>query len=505
MFSGGRASSLPLISGGQEPTIKELSSKGRKAYNFPILDVPEKDIQIDGLRDDLPNLPEVSEHDLVMHYTRLAHRNFAVDLGFYPLGSCTMKYNPRFADSIASIHSFTESHPATPDYLTQGNMEVLYKTESILLEITGMDRATFQPPAGASGELTGLLMIKAYHEDKGNINKNKIIVPDSAHGTNPASASMAGYEVLEVPTNDNGTVDIEVLKNIVDETVAGLMLTNPNTVGLFETEILQIAEIIHNVDGLLYYDGANLNAIVGISRPGDMGFDIVHSNLHKTFATPHGGGGPGSGPVAVKDFLIDFLPGPIVDNNDNEYNWFQPSKSIGRMHGYHGNFLVILRALVYMLLLGSEGLSLLGRSSVLNSRYLSKLINENIPLAYDEPCMHEFVVSVKDLKKSHNIKAYDIGKALLDHGYHSPTIYFPLIIDEALMFEPTETQTIDTLNDLANSIRLIVNDVISGKIDITESPFNLPVTRPNELIPAKHLTVKWGDFEDLEIDNRIDE
>ncbi len=504
MYSGGNASSLPLISGKPEPTIKQLSSKGRKAYNFPKLDVPEKDIKIEGLRSDLPNLPEVSEHDLVMHYTRLAHRNFAVDLGFYPLGSCTMKYNPRFADYISSINSFSESHPATPDYLCQGNLEILYKTESILLEITGMDHVTFQPPAGASGELTGLLMIKAYHQNKNNNHKTKIIVPDSAHGTNPASASMAGYEVIEVPTNEKGTVDILELEKIVDDTVAGLMLTNPNTVGLFETDILKIAEIIHKVDVLLYYDGANLNAIVGVSRPGDMGFDIVHSNLHKTFATPHGGGGPGAGPVAVKEFLKEFLPGPIINHNDNKYTWEYPSNSIGRVHGYHGNFIVVLRALVYMLLLGKEGLSMLGKSSVLNSRYLSMLISKDLPLAYKEPCMHEFVVTVKELKKSHKVKAYDIGKALLDNGYHSPTIYFPLIVEEALMFEPTETQTVDTLKDLSITLNNIIEEVKSGDIDITEAPFNLPVGRPNELIPAKHLTVKWGDFEDLENDNRID-
>ena len=504
MYSGGNASSLPLISGSPEPTIKELSSKGRKAYNFPKLDVPEKKIQIEGLREDLPNLPEVSEHDLVMHFTRLAHRNFAVDLGFYPLGSCTMKYNPRFADYISSITAFSDSHPATPDYLTQGNLEVLHKTESILLEITGMEHVTFQPPAGASGELTGLLMIKAYHKDQGNESKTKIIVPDSAHGTNPASASMAGYDVVEVPTNSKGTVDISELEKIVDESVAGLMLTNPNTVGLFEIDILKIAEIIHKVDGLLYYDGANLNAIVGVSRPGDMGFDIVHSNLHKTFATPHGGGGPGAGPVAVKDFLKEFLPGPVVNYQDEEYTWHYPSKSIGRMHGYHGNFIVVLRALVYMLLLGKEGLSILGKSSVLNSRYLSELISKDIPLAYNEPCMHEFVVTVKELKKSHKVKAYDIGKALLDKGYHSPTIYFPLIVEEALMFEPTETQTIDTLKDLSETLNSVIEDIKNGTIDITKSPYKLPVGRPNELIPAKHLTVKWGDFEDIENDNRID-
>jgi len=281
------------------------------------------------------------------------------------------------------------------------------------------------------------------------------------------------------------------------------MLTNPNSTGLFFTDIIKIAEIIHNVVGLFYYDGANLNAIVGVSRPGDMGFDIVHSNLHKTFATPHGGGGPGSGPVAVKSFLKDYLPGPIIQNIDEDYHWIYPNKSIGRMHGYHGNFLVILRALVYMLLLGKEGLSNLGRMAVLNARYLSIKIDGSIPLAYKQPCMHEFVVSVKDLKKSHNISAYDIGKALLDRGYHSPTIYFPLIIEEALMFEPTETQSIDTLNDFADTISSIVKDVKDGVVDITNSPYNLPVLRPNELIPSKYLTLKWGDFEELDIDNRM--
>jgi len=504
MVSGGNASSIPLISGSPEPTIKDLSSKGRKAYNFPKLDVPDKLIKNNILREDFPNLPEVSEHDLVMHFTRLAHRNFAVDLGSYPLGSCTMKYNPRFADSIAAIPAFTETHPATPDYLTQGNLSVLKEIQKILLEITGMENISFQPPAGASGELTGLLMIRAYHKEKGNQHKNKIIVPDSAHGTNPASASMAGFEVLEVPTNSDGAVDIEVLNQIVDDTVAGLMLTNPNTAGLFETEIVEICKIIHSVDGLLYYDGANLNAIVGVSRPGDMGFDIVHTNLHKTFATPHGGGGPGAGPVAVKSFLKDYLPGPVIEQVNEEIKWVYPSKSIGRMHGYHGNFLVILRALVYMLLLGKEGLSNLGKMAVLNARYLSLKIEESIPLAYKQPCMHEFVVTVKHLKKSHQIRAYDVGKALLDRGYHSPTIYFPLIIEEALMFEPTETQTIDTLNDLADTIASIIKDVRDGLVDITNAPFNLPISRPNELIAAKYLTLKWGDFEDLDIDNRME-
>jgi len=345
MSSGGNASSLPLVGGLPEPTIKELSKPGRRAFNYPELDVPEENIEHEALKIEKAPLPEVSEHDLVMHFSRLAHRNFAVDLGFYPLGSCTMKYNPRFADWVASLPGFSNTHPATPSKFSQGSLEILNVLEEYLVEITGMDFASFQPPAGASGELTGLLIIKRYLENNGFNEKTNIIVPDSAHGTNPASAKMAGFNVVEVTTDINGLVDVNELKTLVNEKTAGLMLTNPNTGGLFEEDILEISSIIHGAGGLLYYDGANLNAIVGVSRPGDMGFDIVHSNLHKTFATPHGGGGPGSGPVAVKEFLKEYLPGPIVTKVNSIYEWYQPQFSIGRMHGYHGNFLVALRAL----------------------------------------------------------------------------------------------------------------------------------------------------------------
>ena len=499
MFSGGNAKSLPLVGGLSEPTINQLSNPGRRASRFPKLDVPVTEINNPAIRNDKPLLPEVSEHDLVMHYSRLAHRNFAVDLGFYPLGSCTMKYNPRFADSMANLDTFANSHPSTPAEFTQGNLEILFELEQYLIEITGMDFATFQPPAGASGELTGLLIIKKYLEENNKTNKTNIIVPDSAHGTNPASAKMAGFEVVEVSTDDRGMVNIDDLKNLVDENTAGLMLTNPNTGGLFEEHITEISNIIHDVGGLVYYDGANLNAIVGVCRPGDMGFDIVHSNLHKTFATPHGGGGPGSGPVAVKGFLKEYLPGPIVIKDENGFNWYTPTSSIGRMHGYHGNFLVALRALVYMKLLGKEGLDKLGAFAVLNARYLSSVVSKVIPLAYNEPCMHVFVTTVKHLKKSHKIKASDVGKALLDKGFHSPTIYFPLIVEEALMFEPTETQSVDTLDDLAETLKVIINELQGDDISLEEYPKNLPVGRPNELIPAKHLTVNWGDFELLEI------
>ena len=499
MISGGNASSLPLVGGLPEPTIKELSKPGRRAFSYPELDVPEVNIEHEAIKTEKAPLPEVSEHDLVMHFSRLAHRNFAVDLGFYPLGSCTMKYNPRFADWVASLPGFSNTHPATPSKFSQGSLEILNVLEDYLVEITGMDYASFQPPAGASGELTGLLIIKRYLENNGHDNKTNIIVPDSAHGTNPASARMAGFNVVEVATDINGLVDVNELKTLVNEKTAGLMLTNPNTGGLFEEDILEISSIIHDVGGLLYYDGANLNAIVGVSRPGDMGFDIVHSNLHKTFATPHGGGGPGSGPVAVKEFLKEYLPGPIVTKVNETYEWYQPQFSIGRMHGYHGNFLVALRALAYMKLLGKQGLDNLGSYAVLNARYLASVLSKTLPLAYAKPCMHEFVATVKELKKSHKIKAYDVGKALLDKGFHSPTIYFPLIIEEALMFEPTETQSVDTLDDLANTISLIIEDLKENNQNLSNYPKNLPVGRPNELIPAKHLTVNWGDFELLEI------
>ncbi len=318
MVSGGNASSLPLVGGSTEPTIRELSRPGRRASKYPKLDVPEVEINHPAIKNEKAPLPEVSEHDLVMHYSRLAHRNFAVDLGFYPLGSCTMKYNPRFADFVASLDNFSNTHPATPSEFTQGSMEILSILEKYLIEICGMDFASFQPPAGASGELTGLLIIKRYLENQKLEHKKDIIVPDSAHGTNPASAKMAGFNVVEVATDDRGMVNIDDLRSLVNENTAGLMLTNPNTGGLFEEEIATISSIIHEAGGLLYYDGANLNAIVGVCRPGDMGFDIVHSNLHKTFATPHGGGGPGSGPVAVKSFLKEYLPGPVVVNNDGE-------------------------------------------------------------------------------------------------------------------------------------------------------------------------------------------
>ena len=489
--AGGSASSSPLVGGGEEPTLLEISSPGRRASSVVDLDVPRRHLDLPELADTRPPLPELSEHDLVMHFTRLAHRNFAVDLGGYPLGSCTMKYNPKICDWAAEHPTFRNLHPASPAELTQGALAVLVEAERWLCEITGMAAATFQPPAGAAGEVTGLLIMSAYHASKGE-NRRRVIIPDAAHGTNPASVSLAGFETVVVPSNDRGMVDLDALRTMVDGETVGLMLTNPNTLGLFEREIVEIAELVHAAGGLVYYDGANLNAILGVVRPGDMGFDIVHSNLHKTFATPHGGGGPGAGPVAVVEHLVDFLPGPRPRRRpDQTYEWFMPAKSIGRLHGYHGNFLVVLRALTYMRALGAAGLRRVAERAVINARYLAAQLNEHYPLAFDEPCMHEFVVTLEGVKKATGIRAIDIAKALLDHGFHAPTMYFPLIVDEALMVEPTETQSKETLDLLASVLADLAAEAHTNPAALTGAPVNTPVGRPDEASAARHLDVRW--------------
>lgn len=492
----GKASSAPLVGGSPEPTLIELSSDGRRAWSLPELDVPETPIDLPELAGRLPELPEVSEYDLVMHYTRLAQRNFAVDLGFYPLGSCTMKYNPKVADWAANRDEFAGLHPDTPTRFAQGAMEVLVDAERILCELTGMYRATFQPAAGAAGELTGMMITRAYHTANGDP-RTTIIVPDSAHGTNPASAAVAGYTVKEVPSNERGMVDVDALRSMLDDQVAGLMLTNPNTLGLFEEDIVEIADAVHEVGGLLYYDGANMNAILGVSRPGDMGFDIVHSNLHKTFATPHGGGGPGSGPVAVTKALAPFLPGPVpVREDDGTLVWNMPAKSIGRVHGRHGNFGVVLRALTYMRALGDVGLRRVAELSVLNARYLETLLADHYEVPYPAPCMHEFVVSAEELKQQTGVRAMDIAKALPDRGFHAPTMYFPLIVHEALMIEPTETHSRETLEAFADALNEIAETAHTDPDAIIGAPEHTPVHRPDEARAARHLDVTWSMHDD---------
>jgi glycine dehydrogenase subunit 2 len=488
--SAGQASSIPLVGGGEEPTLDKLSVSGRRASSFPALDVPEQSIDLPELAQQRPGLPEVSERDLVAHVNRLAHRNFAVDLGAYPLGSCTMKYNPKICDWAAEHPGFRDLHPAAPASLTQGVLTVLLEIEHFLCELTGMSRATFQPPAGAAGEMTGLLIMRAYHESKGR-SPNVVVIPDSAHGTNPASVTLAGYEARQIPSDDRGMVDLEALRAAVDDDVAGFMLTNPNTLGLFEEDIVEMARIIHEVDGLVYYDGANLNAILGVARPGDMGFDIVHSNLHKTFATPHGGGGPGAGPVAVAEHLVQFLPGPIPERSGDTLSWVQPEHSIGRVHGHHGNFLVVLRALTYMKALGGEGLRHVAERSVLNARYLESLLSDDYEIPYPAPCMHEFVSSAGALKRATGVRAMDIAKALLDYGFHAPTMYFPLIVDEALMIEPTETESIETVEALAHAFNEIAERSRDDAEAIQASPHNTPVSRPDDALAARNPVLTW--------------
>ncbi len=488
---GGRASSAPLVGGGTEPTLAGLSVPGRRAWSLPALDVPEQTLVLPEAAAASPALPEVSERDLVAHFTRLAHRNFAVDLGAYPLGSCTMKYNPKVADWAAERPGFTGLHPATPPAFAQGALAVLLEAEQFLCEVTGMARATFQPPAGAAGELTGLLVMRAHHTAQGNP-RARVIIPDSAHGTNPASVTLAGYEVVPVPSNARGMVDLAALRRLVDTEVAGLMLTNPNTLGLFEEDICEIARVVHEAGGLVYYDGANLNAILGVARPGDMGFDIVHSNLHKTFATPHGGGGPGSGPVAVVEHLARYLPGPLpAEHADGSLGWEMPEASIGQVHGHHGNFLVVVRALAYMLALGGEGLRRVAERSVLNARYLASLVAAEYDIPFPEPCMHEFVASATRLKRETGLRAADVAKALLDRGFHAPTMYFPLIVDEALMVEPTETESPETLEALAAALLAIAEEARDDPAAAHAHPRETPVARLDEASAARRPVLTW--------------
>ena len=487
---GGRARSSPLVGGAAEPTLMEISAPGRRAWSLPTLDVPERDLGLPESATHRPELPEVAERDLVAHFTRLAQRNFAVDLGSYPLGSCTMKYNPKVCDWAAEHPAFRNLHPDTPATLSQGALAVLVETEEILCTLTGMTRATFQPAAGAAGELTGLLVMRAYHDSRGR-HPSTVLIPDSAHGTNPASVTLAGYRVRHLPSDSRGMVDLDALRAAIDDDVAGLMLTNPNTLGLFETDIVEMARLVHAVDGLVYYDGANLNAILGVARPGDMGFDIVHSNLHKTFATPHGGGGPGSGPVAVAERLVEFLPGPLATLVDGGYDWVMPRRSIGRVHGNHGNFLVVLRALTYMRALGGAGLRHVAERSVLNARYLQSLLPEEYALAYPAPCMHEFVVSVAGLKRATGVRAMDVAKALLDHGFHAPTVYFPLVVEEALMIEPTETESPETVEALAAAFTAIGAQAVADPEAVQSAPHTTPISRPDDALAARHPVLTW--------------
>ncbi|MDU5808497.1 MAG: aminomethyl-transferring glycine dehydrogenase subunit GcvPB [Finegoldia magna] len=478
--------------------IFELSQPGRTGYKLPELDVEEKDnlIPEEFLSNEELDLPEVSEVDVVRHYTNLSTLNFGVDTGMYPLGSCTMKYNPKINEEIVANPKLARLHPKQDDYQVQGALEAMYTLQKSLCEVSGMDYMTLQPAAGAHGEITAITIFKKYHEVNGNSEKNEIIVPDSAHGTNPATAAMAGYKVVEVKSNANGVVDVEDLRKVVNEKTAGLMLTNPNTLGLFETKIKEIAEIVHEAGGLLYYDGANANAILGHARPGDMGFDAIHFNVHKTFSTPHGGGGPGAGPVGVKKFLREYLPKPIVEKDGDKYFLdYSMEHSIGRMKDFQGHFGILMRALTYILSMGSDGLKCASTIAVLNANYLQAQLKDDYNLPHDFICKHEFVLGGLKDDCDGQVKTLDVAKRLLDMGFHPPTVYFPLIVHEALMVEPTETEPKQTLDAFVAAMKQIAQEARENKDILLEAPITTVVRRPDETEAAKNLilTFKKGE------------
>jgi glycine dehydrogenase subunit 2 len=475
--------------------IFELSREGRSAYTLPACDVPETNIEdiipVELLSKRTLELPEVSEVEVIRHYTQLSNKNYGVDTGFYPLGSCTMKYNPKINEDMASLPGFTGIHPYQPVETVQGALELMYNLSSMLGEITGMDAVTLQPAAGAHGELTGLMLIKAYHEKKGQINRNKIIVPDSAHGTNPASAAAAGFEIVEIKSDEKGAVCLDSLKAALGEDTAGLMLTNPSTLGLFEKNIVEIAKLVHEAGGLLYYDGANTNAIMGKTRPGDMGFDVVHLNLHKTFSTPHGGGGPGSGPVGVKSNLVPFLPVPVIEYNNDEYvlNYDKPD-SIGKIKSFYGNFGINVRAYTYILTMGAEGLKRATEMAVLNANYMKEKLKKHYYLPIDEVCKHEFVLGGITSGLS-EVTTLDVAKRLLDYGYHPPTIYFPLIVDSAIMIEPTETESQETLDGFIDAMIKIAQEAKENPELLKTAPHDTLVRRLDEVKAARNPVLKW--------------
>jgi glycine dehydrogenase subunit 2 len=481
----------------RESLIFEKSTPGHKAYFLPKNDVPSKNIEDllpqSFLRQEEPELPEVSEIDVVRHFTRLSNMNFGVDTGFYPLGSCTMKYNPKLNEATARFFKFSLLHPYQPQETVQGALQLMYELANSLAEIAGMDKVTLQPAAGAHGELAGLKIIQAYHEKRGDFKRTKVIVPDSAHGTNPATAVVAGFKTVEIKSKDNGDIDLEALKAVVNEETAALMLTNPSTLGMFESQIEEIAKIVHDAGGLLYYDGANTNAIMGITRAGDMGFDVVHFNLHKTFSTPHGGGGPGSGPVGVKEFLAPFLPKPTVEydvEHDQYYFDNDLPDSIGKMKAFYGNFNVLVKAYTYIRALGSDGLKEASEMAVLNANYIKKRLENHYNLNKDRHCMHEFVMNPGELK-AQGIRTLDIAKRLLDYGYHPPTVYFPLIVEEAMMIEPTETESRATLDEFADALIKIAEEAKNDPEIVKSAPHNTMVGRLDETRAAKQLDIRW--------------
>ena len=474
--------------------IFELSRKGRKGYKYPENHLPDVEICSCVTRQSTLDLPEVDEPTVVRHYNNMSNNNFGVDTGFYPLGSCTMKYNPKINEEMASHPGFAHLHPATPVSAAQGALEAYYTLQTYLAEIGGMSEFTLNPYAGAHGELTGLMVIRAYHNSRGDSKRTKVIVPDSAHGTNPASAAVAGLSIIEVKSRPDGTVDVEDLKPLLDDTVAAMMMTNPNTLGIFEKNIPEIAELVHAAGALLYYDGANLNPMLGVARPGDMGFDVMHINLHKTFSTPHGGGGPGAGPVGVRKGLEQFLPNPrVVKLDDGSFSIANSDTALGRISSHIGNFAVELRALSYILSLGKENIKMVGPLATLNANYVKERLKDLYLLPIDGVCKHEFVFDgLAD--KSTGVTTLHVAKRLLDHGYHAPTIYFPLLFHESLMIEPTETESLDTLDDFIDVMRQIAVEAKENPEVVKTAPHNCPISRPDDTEAALHPIVNYTEL-----------
>ena len=480
-------------------TIFELSSAGRKGYTLPKCDLPSTfkaeipECYKKFMRKDAARLPECSEIDVMRHFIELSHKNHFIEKGLYPLGSCTMKYNPKIHETIARHTCFANIHPYQPLATVQGALEIMYELQQDLSEIAGMAQVTLQPVAGAHGEFTGLKVMHAYHLAKGNHHKNKIIMPDSAHGTNPASCTLAGFEVVELKSKEDGRVDTEHLRQIVGEDTAGFMLTNPNTLGLFESQVEEIASIIHSVDGLMYMDGANLNALLGIVKPGKIGFDVMHINLHKTFSTPHGGGGPGAGPVGVVEKLVPYLPVPLIGKNSEGYYFdnAHADTAIDKVHTFYGNFAVMLRAYVYIKMLGPDGLRRVSENAIINANYLKQKLAPYFHIEHMEHCMHEFVADGTKQKKENGVSTLDLAKRLLDKGYHAPTIYFPLIVHEAMMFEPTETESMQSIDAFADAMIEIAHEAETNPQMLHDAPLTTPVRRADDVRAVKQLEIKY--------------
>ncbi len=475
-----------------EKLVFELSSPGRRGHVLPELGVPSRDgLLPEGcLRSSPPRLPELSEPEVVRHFIRLSVLNHHVDKGFYPLGSCTMKYNPKVNEEVARLAGFSSVHPLQPEETIQGALKVIYELGRMLCEIAGFQEISLQPAAGAQSELLGMLMVRAHHEKRGNP-RSKVLIPDSAHGTNPASVIMAGYETVETKSDERGLVDADSLKQVMDDDVACLILTNPNTLGLFESKIAEISEIVHGRGGLVYLDGANLNALLGIVKPGEIGFDMVHFNLHKTFSTPHGGGGPGGGGLAVSEELAPFLPVPIVVEKRGQYSLdYERPDSVGRIQGFYGNFGVMVKAYTYLRILGSQGLRAVSENAVINANYLMRCLGDFYRLPYKQNCMHEFVLSGENLKE-YGVRTLDVAKSLLDFGYHAPTIYFPLVVKEALMIEPTETESKETLDGFIEAMISIAREAKKDPEKLRGAPYHTPVRRLDDVRAARELDVRW--------------